>query len=285
MDELFTPVSTTYIKDSGEPQLKEVKAASKESLQRPSNHAISNTDEALEALKSQPDYELLVQTLKYLDGTRATAYPSPKSAALIQALVSDIVPNYWTILHEGSEDDEVSDKKDLDLLISCVSNVTSLNSILAHIKPLLRQASQQKHHGEAADIKLHIEIFLHLLSTILSTSCGISRVWQNSVSQVPDAALKKLQTQTLLSITAGGKILSAASEAIGIVGGDKSPKQCLWLGNGEEYTTWIGKNVCSLAQNAEDSSQMQLCFDLVQRTMSLGYFGLSSNYHARSEPF
>lgn len=279
MDELFTPVSTTYRKGgSGDgPQLKEVRTASTEPRQRSSYHAISNIDEALEALKGQPDYDLLVQTLKFLQNTRATADPSPKSAALIQSLVSDIVPNYWTVLYTESENDEALDHNDLDILISCLSNVTSLNSILAHIKSLLRQASLQNHQGQAADTALHIGIFLHLLSTVLKGNHSIALVRESSLSQIRDAALKKLQTQTLISITAGGKILSQASEAINFIGTDKSPKQCLWLGNGEDYTRWIGGNVCSLVQSSVDSSQV--CFDLVQRAMSLGYSGMHSTYY------
>src|SRR5689334_11641259 len=95
-------------------------------------------EEALEALSHEPEYRSLISTLRYLSSTHREGaagfdirQPSPVSAQLIQVLVSEITPNYWTVLKEDAGERETSG---LGLLISCLRSVGGINAILARLK-------------------------------------------------------------------------------------------------------------------------------------------------------
>ena len=62
--------------------------------------SVSSLADAVEHLKSQPDYDSLISTLKFLRKGNQLCAPSPATAQIVQLLVSDLVPNYWPLLRE-----------------------------------------------------------------------------------------------------------------------------------------------------------------------------------------
>src|SRR6185437_15272383 len=68
----------------------------------------TSVEEAIQVLKSEPDYENLVAVLQFLDSPKSSgisfniAEPSPHAAQIVRLLIAEIVPNYWVLLNEGS---------------------------------------------------------------------------------------------------------------------------------------------------------------------------------------
>lgn len=269
MDELFTPVSTTYTKVQEEPQLRQVKKTTTPSRVPPPVTTLSSIDETLEILKSQPNYDDLIACLKFLTTSSVIHQPTPRNAAVIQVLVSEIVPNYWSLLSEGSEIDDVDAVADLNLLVASLQTITGLNAVLAHAQSLIRQIKQDKR----PDLLLNLKIYVDLLAALLDGDDTLRQVWLHSIGHISDKPSKKIQAQSLIALVAGGRVLSAVSEANSCLEKESISPKATWLSNGAEYTRWIGRNLTSWVRTAINDTEMQLCFDLTQRTMSLGYSG------------
>ncbi|ATY60644.1 Telomere length regulation [Cordyceps militaris] len=274
MDEFLTPVSTTYLKakDEVEP-LVLGRAAPK----KPHTAAvITSLDEAVEILKNQPDYDCLLSTLHFLcdNPDTITGKPSPQTAAVIHLLVTEITPNYWTLLLESSttsSDGSIAENSDADLLLRSLSNVTGLNAAVAHINSLLVETRHRRNDVTSQDIHLHLQIFLHVTASLLRRPGSIRQIWAASVQPLPDAALRKMQSQTLISLLASSRVLSVASEASAVIGLDKLNATTKFIADGAEYVKWIAISLASWANAASTELGFRFCHDLLQKAMSLGY--------------
>ncbi|KAG5983783.1 hypothetical protein E4U55_007182 [Claviceps digitariae] len=308
MDELLTPVRTTYLRrrPDHEPLLAQLDSSTAASANtkeaRISISAIDSADHVLSVLKSQPDYDSLSAALRFLitsskhkheSSTFNVHVPSPKSAAIVHVLVTEIVTNYWVLLQETSSSSssspsspppttqdatgaaEASPSSDARRLIECLQSVTGLNAIVGHIKALfLVESRTSKQHLKRSDVQLHLGIFLDLLATLLEGDDAIWRLWHSSTVHLTDAASRKVQTQSLLSLVASGKILSLVAEISAVIGQDAMPLCARWLVNGVDYSKWLARNVVAWAKVHTDSGEdfeFQSCFDLFQRSLSLGY--------------
>ena len=278
MDDLLTPVTTTYLKPrkDDEPLLTEV--TSPKPIELPSRPGrVSSADDALDALRSQPDYDTLVAVLRFLTRDRQDAgafrlhVPSPKSAAIVQTLVTEIAPNYWELLREGSEDG--SGSHDLDLFIRCLRSVTGINALVSHLKALIHEAKSSSKESKRPDISLHLGIFLDILAAVLKGDRAVQQIWTASTSELGTQALKKVQSQALLSILTGGKLVSVTGEAAGVLGRDQVRQGTQWVTDGLEVSKWLGRNIASWAKTGPEDTELQFCSDLFQRAMSLGYSG------------
>ncbi|POR30874.1 DNA replication checkpoint protein tel2 [Tolypocladium paradoxum] len=280
--DLLTPVSTTYLrsKNDAEPLLTEVKPT-KRAKDVTSRLKISSADEALEVLKSQPDYDALAAVLRYLTldvpapGTFQLQVPSPKSAAIIHVLVTEITPNYWTLLQEGSTNAGAgpasSTPDDVELLLRCLRSLTGLNAVIAHVMALLQESKAGSKHSKRPDIKLNLGVLLGLLAALLKGDGSIRNIWTCSTAKLADATLKKAQSQHLVSLIGNGRILSTAAEASSVVGTDEPSAETWWIADGVEFSRWIGRNVASWAKLQPAEDEFSFCFDVLQRAMRLGY--------------
>lgn len=274
MNDLFTPVSTTYknTKNDG-PSPQELKSVGKVDG-FPVSRRVSSLDEALANLKGQPDYKTLVSTLKFLNGRNDA--PSPQTAAIAHSLITEIIPNYWLLLSEESQDEETEHDIDFQpklVLIRSLQTLTGLNALLAHLKSLLQEFNHSNSGPARTDVLLHLESLLAVLAASLQGGYSIRKIWQASIGQLSDQSLRRMQSQSLATLIAGGKVFSLTSEAIGAIGKDSLKAQLGWLTLGDEYSKWIGENLCSwMTTNATDV-EYQFGFDLLHRAMSLGYSG------------
>lgn len=277
MDELFTPVSTTYLKSKRDEA--DIKTAAPSPSKDVANLRISAADDALDVLKSQPGYDALIYTLDFLanDHGSQLSKPSPQSAAIVHVLVSEIVPNYWGVLREESNsesrDGDSSGLRDMQLLLRCLRSVTGLNAVLAHIRSLVGESKQRRKDVSSQDITLHIGVFLELTAAILDGNDSIRSLWSASVAEVSDAALKKVQSQTLSSLIASSRVLSIASEAATLVETKTLAAGARFIIDGADFTKWIARNLSAWAKTATSETEFQTCFDILQRSLSLGYPG------------
>lgn len=289
MDELLTPVSTTYLKPrkDAQPLLSEV-SSTKKVIEIPRVSQVDSPDGALELLRNQPDYDSLVQVLRYLtkDDGQADSFnvyvPGPKSAAIIHVLVTDIASNYWALLKEGGESDGVEgDRNDLRLLVTCLQNVTGLNAVLSHLKALIQEQKSGFKELKRPDLMLHINIFLDLLATVLDGEKAIQILWIASTEKLGAQTLKKAQSQALLSLITGGRIQSTAAEAIEAAGSENVRSETIWPADGAKFSQWIGHNIIAWAKLIRSESELHFCSDVFQRGMSLGYLGTFYRYQHR----
>lgn len=282
MDDLLTPVSTTYLRPrtkNDELLLVESRPAAKTPQVAAPAH-IWSADDALSMLKSQPDYDSLATTLRFLAGATDDFnlhVPSPKSAAIIHTLVSETVPNYWTLLLEGSSQDESSNvtnrPRDAERLLQCLRSVAGVNAIVGQIKANIQESKLSTKDVKRSDIELNLQSYLHILSALLEGSESIRRLWVASTNGLTDSSSQKLQSQSLVSLITNGRITSITAEACEIIGEDEGPEAARWLSERAQFSKWIAHNVASWARQSPEGSELQSCFDVFQRAFSLGYPG------------
>ncbi|PTB65456.1 hypothetical protein BBK36DRAFT_1121668 [Trichoderma citrinoviride] len=279
MDELLTPVSTTYLKarEDAQPLLSEV-SSTKRVAEISKLSQVNSPDEALEILRNQPDYDSLVRVLRYLtkDAAQPDAFnvhvPGPKSAAIIHVLVTEITANYWTLLKEGGANDGAEDDRDdLHLFVACLQSVTGLNAVLTHLKALIQEHKLGPKETRRPDLALHVNIFLDLLATVLERDSAIQALWTASTQRLATQTLRKVQSQALLSLLTGGRVLSIAAEAVEVAGSENVDAKTIWPADGARYTQWLAHNIVAWAKVTKTEDELHFCSDVFQRAMSLGY--------------
>lgn len=290
MEGLFTPVSTTYLKPrTDEPAQQHLIPVKQKPSPSPKTN-VDSVDDALDTLRSQPDYDALTSVLKFLtsktnkDGFNINT-PGPKSAAVVQLLVTEIAPNYWALLSEDPEDKE--------RFLRCLRGVTGINAILSHIRVLISDSKAGKGssgQAPAGESSLYLGIFLDLLAAILRGDHVIQSIWSSSVGHLSNEAQRRAQSQALLTLVASGKLVSLTGEASSILGREHESRDSNWIGDGSEMSRWIGQNIVTWAKSAaqidDSDGQIQFCSALFQRSLSLGYSGapLSHQKSSNSTP-
>lgn len=285
MDELLTPVSTTYLRPRKEPEpfLTEVKSTRLVEASG-SSRSIASADEALDALKSQPDYDTLLSALRFLTKQKPSSdgfslqSPGPKSAAIVHVLVSEIAPNYWTLLLEGSHDESVetegSRSKDAELLLRCLRSVTGLNAITAQTRSMIQELRVGGKEGKRSDISLNLSTLVSLLAAVLGGDDFIHNIWRSSVGSLSNTAMQKAQSQQLISILTNGRLVSISAEALVVIGNQQARSEIRWIADGVEYVKWLGQNISTWAKLSPSGDGLKFCSDLFQRSISLSYSGM-----------
>lgn len=281
MDGLLTPVSTTYLRPrNDEPAEQHLIPIKQEPSPSPKTN-ISSVDDALDTLRSQPDYDTLIAILKLLNSRASTEgfhinAPGPKSAALVQLLVTEIAPNYWALLSEDPEDKR--------LFLQCLRNVTGINAILSHIRVLINESKTGKGPSSQAapgESSLYLGIFLDLLAAILEGDHTIKSIWEGSIGGLSNQAQRRTQSQALLTLLASGRMISLTGEATSLLGKEQETRTSGWIGDGADMSQWIGRNITAWAKSTtdqdDDNGQILFCSALFQRSLSLGYLGAPLN--------
>ncbi|KAI6770032.1 hypothetical protein HG530_004661 [Fusarium avenaceum] len=280
MDDLLTPVSTTYLKPRNEPEplFREVKTASSQGEPRTPS-AISTADDAVDALKNQPDYDSLISVLQFLSSHRTASdgfsfsAPSPKNASIIHLLVTEIAPNYWTLLLEGAVEDatrhDTALPSDADLFICCLRSLTGLNAVITQIRALIQEARLGGKEERRTDLSLNLGILLSVLSSILVIDGSIPAIWSESTRSIANTGLQRIQSQKLSSILTNGQIVSTSAEAMEIIGRDKIRDDTQWVGDGLLYSTWMGNAIVAWVISSPEADAMSFSSELFQRALSL----------------
>lgn len=272
MDNFFTPVSQTYLKPRSEDAAPNASRPPRKVVQVLDDApTVSSLADALEHLKSQPDYDLLISTLDFLGKDHQLSAPSPITAQIVQLLVSDIVPNYWPLLRNGQDEDR-------NLLLGCLRNIAGINALLARLKVLILEAKAGEKDAKRPDLTLGIETLLQVLATTLDGDQSLSCLWNNVQAHTPGATAAKVMRQEFLSLFASsGKIVSLSAEADALVSRDKSRRLVRpWTADGLAYTRWIGTSIAAwLSSNESGTADDKICSEIFARAFRLGYGGLS----------
>lgn len=248
--------------------------------------AIKSPEDALEALKSKPDYATLGRALRWLNETAQQVdgfnikTPGPKAAQIIFALINDIVPDYWETLSDG-----VGKKTSL-LLVQCLSSVAGIGAITSRFRLLLGLLKDNQKPAQVNSVsKTHpVEILLNVLETILAKEDFLTAIWHDIGSYNLLSSQKSLQWKEFVSLVASGKLLSIASE-VNLTLGDLSPsiKAGSWVGDGTQYAAWLGRCMQHTIKALKDDNfeGQKALSQLLSKGLTLGYTGEPNHCHYR----
>lgn len=293
MDDLLTPVSTTYRRprreegsrfaDIGRLPASVVEASGADCPSQLTR--LTSADDVIDALKAQPAYDDLVRILRFLTTPAGVSHSTPlqacdaKSASIVHLLVTEIIPSYWPLLSEGSSPleptDPASSSRGARHLTQCLQSLTGLNAVLTQTKALIQEQRVRRIGSKHPDIA-PLDIFLEVLSSLLQGDGALREIWLASTCTLKGAALKKTQSHQLVSLVAGGRILSLAAEAQTLTLNQTVPGRAQWIGDGAEFSSWLARSAISWAKSTSENSELQVCEDFIQRGMSLGYSGMAN---------
>ncbi|KAL0468935.1 telomere length regulation domain-containing protein [Neurospora intermedia] len=279
MNGLLTPISTSRLSaNPNEPLLQEV-GLKKETVkpnQSPGQRPLNSPEEALEVLRHEPNYDQLVATLRFLShedlagSTFSIKEPSPMTAKLVQVLVSEIVPNYWTLLNEDSHETKSSA---LGLLLACLRSLTGVNAIIVRLRAWLQEAKSGDGKSKRPDIAINLAVLLNLVCLLLKGNDSIRGIWKSATRTLNGNLNTRMLSQELLSTFGSGRIISLTAEAIEHAKGHKAEIDVnnIWLANGPEYTKWLSQNIVKWQLTSPTSDETKLCAELFLKALRLGH--------------
>lgn len=280
MEDLLNSVSTAYKADKQEDAfLTEVSAPLPKI--RPIQSSIpapSTPDEALEALKSKPDLSSLANVLKYfVEATDINLHlPSPLGSQIINVLVSNIVPNYWSLLSERKKGKGGwSHIKERSRLLEVLRNISGLGAIVAKLKALLEENRRTAKKVDGLNISTVIKDYIELLGAILEDEETLRNL-HSTLSNGP-RSLQQALWQELVALVGGGRVLSVAAEAQNVLKeASKDVDNSAWIADPSRYSTWIGKNLTTWASQLSmsgDEGAWDALSAMLRKSMRLGYPG------------
>jgi telomere length regulation protein len=280
MDELLTPVRTTG--GSADEQLLVQEVEVNEVHYIP-GEPFSSPGDALDALRSKPDFKTLKRILQYLDpdapggGNIDTDSPGPGAAKLVNILVSSVIPDYWVILGEKNGPRKTwAHPNERTILLRCLSGVSGLGAILARLQTLIAFSKEGKGKIGSSDISQHIADLLGAIEHLLESKAFILGVWGN-LKRSADIHSKRIGIwKEFVSIVGGGKFLSIVAEALDILKASrKDIVRSYWVADGGLYCAWIGQSIARMAVDLQedDLDAWKAVAQLLGKSFSLGYMG------------
>jgi telomere length regulation protein len=244
------------------------------------NKTPATAEDVLEVLKREPDYDALISALTFLSRheTDRTTFPSirlpsPLSAQLVQVLVSEITPNYWTLL---IEDVHQTKNSGLKLLLYCLSSITAVNAILVRLKALTQEAKPEATtKTKRPDISLNLGILLDLLARVLHGDDWLLEAYRVATSGVDSPARSRPRLQEIVATFGGGRIISLGAEAEEIAKANGSNKAVAnnWPADPLQYTQWLGRNIVKLMLANLTPEETRSGSDLFAKALRLGHAG------------
>lgn len=285
MEGLLIPVSTAYKSSTspdGDALIKISKPVQKSRIINQLDH-VSTTQDALENLRSEPSFETLALTLKYLvqydalGSALMVRQPSPISSQIVNALVTSIIPNYWPVLQEKVAPSSKKFDHDLErtMLLTCLRSATGLNAILMRLRALIQQDVEGgKANSGPGSSKNIMKEYLGVLEALLHGDDLAKTLWtdQNSLQSTFQRPLWK----DIVSLVAAGKILNTAAEAWRQLNHTSSNlADAPWIADGMEYSHWLGRNIRQWAKDGKGVPKQahQSMADLTSKALKLGFSG------------
>jgi telomere length regulation protein len=272
MDDFLTPVSTTKVKRPQKPLVQEYQLPS-----RTAAPTIASPDAALEALKEEPDFETVSRVLKYLateadkkDGF-SLIRPDPVAANIAFQLVNNTIPNYWSTLKKQG----VQERH----LVKCLRNPCGIGSIIARLRPLIADCRQKKPADNTRDASSYVEDLLEVLERVLCDDQCSSNVWNDVQKFAKNAVQGKMMWKEYVTQVASGKIISLAAEAEDVLKERGTSRPATWLANGNDYGTWLGRNIAVLMKGvAKSEDTTSALVDICGKALTLGYTGMLTGH-------
>lgn len=234
-------------------------------------HNYKDPKDILKALKSQPDlqtFRSVIEALHKFHSSFDVRIPSPQSTPILQALVSDVLPNYWKQLSGDGSLQTVFDKT-----IDCLRSLPALGVIVFRLKAILNEIAAA---GQKSFVSSQAASLVELSERICEGNLFIVNIWRNLNQQNDNKTRKLLTWREFVSLLASGKLLSTVSEVQSVL--QKSPDygHNSWIADGTEYAKWLAKNIEYLDREAGDKVDASKdCALLLSKSLSLGYTGMS----------
>jgi len=284
MEGLLTPVSTSYKPSNydGEDALTEVLIPAK-ATPRAVVPDISTANEALEVLRGQPSFAEVLSVLQFVGrgmegkSTFSIKHPSPATAQLVNVLVSETIPNYWSILNEkssGSKKHKFEHAVERRLLISSLRSLPGLNAILARLKACIQEAKGGKATDGLRNVSALLKYYLSVLESLLEGEFLVELLW-NDIG--PETLVgRKVLWREISILIAGGRLTSIAAEASSFLNESSTHvEEALWIADSVLYCQWIGRNVASWVRHVSITSKdaWKSVSELLAKALRLGYPG------------
>ena len=235
----------------------------------------SLSDDAREILRSQPEVEDLDAVLQYLQyGIEGKhdfniRVPGPKASQIINVLVTVTIPDLWQPLQQKRLSAQHTKLK--SNLIASLTSVAGIGALLMQTRRLSTATVDQQN-----------SLLVDTTSVLASILVG-RRVLANFLSDATKLPLTDAQRlvfwQEVTSLFAGSKIFSTMSQVYATHADlDGLKHSTRWLGDGPEYSKWLGKNISAVAIGATtpsigDTPQMKMLSQVLKRGLNLGYRG------------
>lgn len=284
MDGILTAVKTVK-HDQDTPFVAAASGTCEVAVARPTLELDQNISwrQFIDLLKSRPTTDDLSTILAALDPFNASRdaqgfdirIPSPATAQILQVLVSTTIPDHWRTLNAKGK--KPKDAKTRAALLRCLSSVPGIGSLVAQLRSLIATARATTKQTEGSSSKLIIRDILSICAALLEPKDFLFRLKSDISLFYDHQTRQQVAWRELVSLIAGGKVLSTAAEALTLVEDSVSLRSISWVGDGSRYTSWLGGNIAylisKLSTDAEkDWSSVAL---LTGRSLSLGYSGTS----------
>ncbi|CAG8970680.1 hypothetical protein HYALB_00003435 [Hymenoscyphus albidus] len=283
MDGFLTPVSTTYKSNPREKKevfLVEIPKISNH-IAKPSWSNATSPSEALNILKNEPDHDSLIKTLRYLiqdESDFKITSPSPISSQLVHVLVSEILPNYWSIFSGAevpkSKRERPKQSAELQLLLKCLRSVTGLNSITLSMKRhiQLSRGSNKKVAG-GPNLEEILNILLETSAALLQGSGTVQNIAGTIWDSNEKPTAKKSIWNEFLGLIGGGKLLGIAAEAEAVVNNlSENIGLRYWVADSTLFSVWLTTNLQHWVLNLPKDHEhgWKCCGELLGKLLRLG---------------
>ncbi|KAK3112623.1 telomere binding protein [Teratosphaeriaceae sp. CCFEE 6253] len=240
------------------------------------NTEVAKTPEdALRILRSQPDTETLLATLRQIssyngfDGFYLPA-PGPLQAQIVQAVLHETIPTFWTALGPPEQ----------SALLNCLRSATGFNALLARLRTFSASTGGKRPNDGAAN-SMQIRCLLDVASGLFTGVSFIRDLLIDLHRADSDSVKQSLTARELVSILASGRIIATVAQAEDAArqADNSLPLSTSWLANGMHYAEWLGRNIaavlCSEFSSAKESlpDLRSQGGQLLIKALNLGYPG------------
>jgi telomere length regulation protein len=276
MDGLLTPLSQTYRETSKRDKFLSHSVPTNSIAEDRPGFQGSSPEEALRTLKGEPSYDDLRSVLTYLrKGIQGKhdfdiRNPSPQGAQIVHVLVTEIVPNYWTVLNEATAEQKSGS---VGLLVSCLQTITGINALLAHLRALLREAQADPKELKQSQTIYNLDSTVSLLSHLLRPESTLQRLW-DIVTSLSNPTQARVMKQEFISLFSNGRITSLSAESEHLLQKAEKLESRIWLADGKEYIDWLGRGLVNwICSGTGDGSPFKACAELMSRALRLPHPG------------
>ncbi|KAL2847666.1 telomere length regulation protein-domain-containing protein [Aspergillus pseudodeflectus] len=235
----------------------------------------------LSILRANPGQDELSRALSILDPFRKgevapdfdIRVPSPKTAQILNALVTITVPDHWDPLNTGSNGPSTGSMKLRAALLRCLSSVSGISCLVAQLRSLIAQARASSQQADASGSGIRIRHILEVTSALLEPKDFVLRLRADIDMFYKNDMQKQVAWKELLSLIAASRVLSTAAEALSLAS-ESEFRRLSWLGNGSQYASWLGANICHMTSKLAatgQEEQWRALASLTGRALSLGY--------------
>ena len=232
---------------------------------------LDSVPDVIHVLKHEPDFASVERVVHFLGKANPQVdikIPSPTATPILHLLVSDVLPNYWEQIFEDE-----SAKKLAKATLRCLRSIPALGAIVARLRMFAAESGAKDQRGTAFLVSRTARL-IHLLEKVLATDTVLLEISTHIQECGASDTQRRLLCKELVAIVASGKLVSAVSEAEDGVKLYGNYQGRSWIGVGQEYGAWLGRNVGEFVSHMPKERLDGVCSQLISKSLSLGYTGM-----------